>query len=115
MKETPSQPPGAHAPQLNDPAALPAPGLSSGRPAPPATTPAWKSSRLGAAEARIEAALDRLDAALDGCERALVARAGDPGLVARLEKENTALQQTRADVSGRLDAAVERLRRALAH
>jgi hypothetical protein len=35
--------------------------------------------------------------------------------VTRLQEENAALRQTRADVSERLDAAVERLRRVLAH
>ncbi|MSO84966.1 MAG: hypothetical protein EXR02_00285 [Rhodospirillales bacterium] len=70
--------------------------------------PARKSGRLGAAEDRLDAALDRLDAAL-------AERTGDPGSVTRLQEENAALRQIRDGVSERLDAAVERLRRALAH
>jgi hypothetical protein len=115
LKETQSQPPGAHAPQLNDPAALPAPGLSSGRSAPPGSTPARKSGRLGAAEARLEAALDRLDATLGECAQALAGRGEGTAGMTRLQEENAALQQTRDSVSARLDAAVERLRQVLAH
>ena len=75
---------------------------------PQGPAPVRKSGRLGAAEARIEAALDRLDAALG-------TQAEDLGSVTRLQEENAALRQTRAEVSGRLDAAIERLRRVLAH
>jgi hypothetical protein len=35
--------------------------------------------------------------------------------MARLREENAALHQIRDDVSGRLDAAIERLSRVLAH
>ncbi len=81
----------------------------------PGSTPARKSGRLGAAEARLEAALDRLDAALGECARILADRAEGTAGMTRLQEENAALQQTRDDVSARLDAAVERLRRVLAH
>lgn len=75
---------------------------------PHGSAPARKSGRLGAAEARLEAALDRLDAAL-------ATQAEDAAGTTRLQEENAALRQSRADVSARLDAAVERLRRVLAH
>lgn len=86
---------------------------------PQAPSPAWKTGRLGAAEARLEAALDRLGSALDGCVRTLGTQAEDSGLmtgrITRLQEENAALRSTRDDVSGRLNAAIERLRRVLAH
>ena len=89
--------------------------MQEGQSPPPATAPARKSGRLGVAEARIEAALDRLDAALDGCARALAQQDANSGLVTRLQANNAALQQARAEISGRLDAAIERLHRVLAH
>lgn len=80
---------------------------------------ARKPGRLGTAEARLDAALGRLETAFDGLGRALAAQAeerdGGRETVSRMREENAALQQIRADVSGRLDAAVERLRRVLAH
>lgn len=86
---------------------------------PPGTKPARKPGRLGTAEARLDAALGRLDAAFDSLGRALAAQAeerdGERAAVSRVRQENAALQQIRDDVSGRLDAAVERLRRVLAH
>jgi ElaB/YqjD/DUF883 family membrane-anchored ribosome-binding protein len=81
----------------------------------PGAAAARKSGRLGAAEARLDAALDRLDAALGACMQSLAERAEDEALLTRLQEENAALQQTREAVSARLDAAVERLRRVLAH
>ncbi len=81
----------------------------------PGAPTARKSGRLGSAEARLEAALDRLDAALGACMQTLAERAEDAALLARLQEENAALQQIRDGVSARLDAAVERLRRVLAH
>jgi hypothetical protein len=82
-----------------------------------------KPGRLGAAETRLDAALGRLEAALAGAaaragerdEARARERAEDRAAVARLREENAALQQIRDGVSGRLDAAVERLRRVLAH
>ncbi len=92
-----------------------------------------KPGRLGAAEARLDAALGRIEAALEGVAGELAARAdraaaeaqarlraeeeraGDRAALAQLREENAALQHTRDLVSGRLDAAVERLRQALAH
>ena len=70
--------------------------------------PVRKSGRLGAAEVRLEAALNRLDAAL-------AERTEDRGFVTQLQEENAALRQIRDGVSTRLNAAVERLRQALAH
>ena len=81
----------------------------------PGAAPARKSGRLGAAEARLEAALDRLDAALGEYARTLAGRAESTAGMTQMQEENAALQQTRDDVSARLDAAVERLRRVLAH
>lgn len=89
--------------------------MQEGQSPPPATALGRKSGRLGTAEVRIEAALDRLDAALDGCVRALARQDENSGLVTRLQVNNAALQQTRAEISGRLDAAIERLHRVLAH
>ena len=63
----------------------------------------------------MEAALDRLGAALEGSLRALAAKDDRAGVAAALEAENVALRQTRMEVSGRLDAAIERLHRVLAH
>jgi hypothetical protein len=97
------------------------------------THPQRKPGRLGAAEARLEAALGRIEAALDGIGREMAARAdravaeararveadearaGDQAAFAQLREENAALRHVQGEVSGRLDAAVERLRRALAH
>lgn len=97
------------------------------------THPQRKPGRLGAAEARLEAALGRIEAALDGIGREMAARAdraaaeararvdadeahaGDQTALAQLREENTALRHVRDEVSGRLDTAVDRLRRALAH
>jgi hypothetical protein len=97
--------------------------VTENRSQPPGPRTARKPGRLEAAEARLDAALGRLEAALDGADRELAARAealaaeraGDRAAVERLREENAALQQIRGDVSGRLDAAVERLRRVLAH
>ncbi len=89
--------------------------LTDDRSQPPASKSARKPGPLGAAEARLEAALDRFEAALDGAEARIEERAEDRAAMTRLREENAALQQTRAEVSDRLDAAVERLRRALAH
>ena len=63
----------------------------------------------------MEAALDRLDAALEGCLRALAARVETSDAVTHLQADNAALRHTRAEISGRLDAAIERLHRVLAH
>jgi len=101
------------------------------------THPQRKPGRLGAAEARLEAALGRIEAALEGAVREMAgradrataeaeakamalaradeARAGDQAAFAQLREEKAALRQIQGEVSGRLDAAVERLRRALAH
>ncbi len=97
--------------------------LTENRSQPPAQPPGAKLARkpgpLGAAEARLEAALDRLEIALDGwtirAEKRAEERGQDRAALSRLQDENAALQQIRADVSGRLDAAIQRLGRALAH
>ncbi len=76
------------------------------------------AARLGVAEARLGSALDGLERALDRVETAREAGAGSSAEAeerqARLRNENAALQQTQAEIAGRLDTAVDRLRRALA-
>jgi hypothetical protein len=115
--------------------------MTDNRSQPPGAQAARKSGRLGAAGDRLAASLARLEAALEGAGRARAAeaqaaaqalaaaqaqtavetrahaeaRAGDAALMARLREENAALHQIRDDVSGRLDAAIERLSRVLAH
>ena len=79
---------------------------------------AHKPGRLGSAEARLGSALDRLEQVLGGIEPArgadAAAAAEVAARVARLQDENVALQQTQDQIAGRLDAAVDRLRRVLA-
>ena len=80
----------------------------------PAQPPARKPGRLGSAEARLDAALDRLDAALGLGLRQFATQAEEAAGMTRMQEENAALRRTRDEVSGRLDAAVERLRQVLA-
>jgi len=84
--------------------------------------PGRKSARLGEVEARLGEALDGLERVLGAIETAGSARAADvtaqlverDGRLLRLQEENAALQQNREEIAGRLDVAVDRLRRALA-
>ena len=82
-------------------------------------SPAHKSARLGVAEARLGSALDGLERALGSIAAARGGDSADTAVrgaeqVSRLQDENAALQQTHEQIAGRLDAAVDRLRRVLA-
>ena len=69
-------------------------------------------TRLQESNAALQQAHDSLSARL---ERALAQQDENAGLVTRLQTNNEALLQIRDNISARLDAAVERLRRVLAH